>query len=210
MSIVTTTIVDIVTDCIGWIVDLISGIVKILQGVIDFITGVFSGDMGKAFEAIETIAEGLVSAIIGTLKFIINLLVDGLNLVWGAIYTVVKGIVDTVGNIAGAIGDIFGLDWNFSLPSEPPKIPRLATGTVIPANYGEFAAILGDNKRDPEIVSPIPAMKQAFLEALAESGILGSGSGDIIIQIDRREVFRAVKEENDAQKRRHGGVSQLA
>ena len=102
------------------------------------------------------------------------------------------------------------MDWNFSLPSEPPKIPRLATGTVIPANYGEFAAILGDNKRDPEIVSPIPAMKQAFLEALAESGILGSGSGDIVIQIDRKEVFRAVKEENDAQKRRHGGVSQLA
>ena len=210
LSIVTTTIVDIVTDCIGWIVDLISGIVKILQGVIDFITGVFSGDIEKAFEAIETIAEGLVTAIIGTLKFIINLLVDGLNLVWGAIYTVVKGIVDTVGNIAGAIGDIFGLDWHLSLPSEPPKIPRLATGTVIPANYGEFAAILGDNKRDPEIVSPIPAMKQAFLEALAESGILGSGSGDIVIQIDRKEVFRAVKEENDAQKRRHGGVSQLA
>ncbi len=204
LSIVTTTIVDIVTDCIGWIVDLISGIVKILQGVIDFITGVFSGDIEKAFEAIETIAEGLVTAIIGTLKFIINLLVDGLNLVWGAIYTVVKGIVDTVGNIAGAIGDIFGLDWNFSLPSEPPKIPRLATGTVVPANYGEFAAILGDNKREPEVVSPISAIEQAVENVLNRRGITSSSDGDIVVEIDGREVFRATKKQADHYKRMHG------
>ena len=53
-------------------------------------------------------------------------------------------------------------------------------------------------------------MKQAFLEALAESGMIGSSSGGIVIEIDGREVFRAVKRENDSQKRRHGGVSQLA
>lgn len=53
-------------------------------------------------------------------------------------------------------------------------------------------------------------MKQAFLEALAESGLIGGSSGDIVIEIDGREVFRAVKKENDTQKRRHGGVSLLA
>lgn len=49
-------------------------------------------------------------------------------------------------------------------------IPQLATGTVIPANYGRFAAILGDNKREPEVVSPLSIMKQAVLDALAENG----------------------------------------
>lgn len=49
-------------------------------------------------------------------------------------------------------------------------IPKLATGTVVPANYGEFAAILGDNKRETEVVSPLSTMKQALIEALAESG----------------------------------------
>ena len=122
----------------------------------------------------------------------------------------IKGVIDGIGDIVGLIGDVVGQNWYFSLPEAPPQIPHLATGTVIPANYGEFAAILGDNKRDPEIVSPIPAMKQAFLEALAESGLLGGGSGDIVIEIDGREVFRAVKKENDTQKRRHGGVSLLA
>jgi hypothetical protein len=45
--------------------------------------------------------------------------------------------------------------------------PALAKGTVIPANYGNFAAILGDNRKEPEVVSPLSTMKQAVLEALA-------------------------------------------
>lgn len=47
------------------------------------------------------------------------------------------------------------------------SIPQYATGTVVPANFGRFAAILGDNKKEPEVVSPLSTMKQAVLEALA-------------------------------------------
>lgn len=60
-----------------------------------------------------------------------------------------------------------------------PNIPRLATGTVVPTGISEFLAVLGDNKREPEVVSPLSTMKQAFKEAIAESG--GSGSGSMII-----------------------------
>ena len=49
-------------------------------------------------------------------------------------------------------------------------IPGLASGTVVPANYGQFAAILGDNKREPEVVSPLSTMKQALSEVMAEQG----------------------------------------
>ena len=49
-------------------------------------------------------------------------------------------------------------------------IPKLASGTVVPANYGEFLAVLGDNKRETEVVSPVSAIKQALKEAMAESG----------------------------------------
>ena len=49
-------------------------------------------------------------------------------------------------------------------------LPALATGTVVPANYGRFAAILGDNKKEPEVVSPLSTIKQAVLEALAMQG----------------------------------------
>ena len=49
-------------------------------------------------------------------------------------------------------------------------LPALATGTVVPANFGRFAAILGDNKREPEVVSPLSTMRQAVMEALAAQG----------------------------------------
>lgn len=53
----------------------------------------------------------------------------------------------------------------------PYRMPRLATGTVVPPRAGEFAAILGDNNRETEVVSPLSTMKQALKEALAESNI---------------------------------------
>lgn len=53
----------------------------------------------------------------------------------------------------------------------PYKIPMLATGTVVPPRAGMFAAILGDNTKEPEVVSPLSTMKQALKEALAESNI---------------------------------------
>ena len=201
---------DIISDVVGMVVDVIAGVIKSAKGLLDFITGIFTGDMEKALDGLKDFIGGIVDAIWGVIKGVLNIIIDALNTVWSALYGVLKSIVDGIGDFVGIIGDLFGQDWGFSMPEEPPRIPRLANGTVIPANYGEFAAILGDNKRDPEIVSPIPAMKQAFLEALAESGLLGGGSGDIVIEIDGREVFRAVKRENDSQKRRHGGVSQLA
>lgn len=50
------------------------------------------------------------------------------------------------------------------------NLPAYATGTVVPANFGRFTAILGDNKKEPEVVSPLSTMKQAVLEALALQG----------------------------------------
>lgn len=55
--------------------------------------------------------------------------------------------------------------------SVPYKMPMLATGTVVPPRAGMFAAILGDNNRETEVVSPLSTMKQALKEALAESNI---------------------------------------
>ncbi|WP_303220377.1 hypothetical protein [Enterocloster bolteae] len=53
----------------------------------------------------------------------------------------------------------------------PYRMPMLATGTVVPPRAGMFAAILGDNTKEPEVVSPLSTMKQALKEALAESNI---------------------------------------
>lgn len=173
------TIGSVFSSVFGGISDVIGGIVDALGGVIDFLTGVFSGDWKKAWNGIKSFFKGIWDAIWSLFKIPVNLIIDGINLLWKGIYTVVKGIVDTIGGIAGAIGDIFGQDWHFSMPEEPPLIPKLATGTVVPANYGNFLAMLGDNKREPEVVSPLSTMKQAFKEAISESGM---GNQPLVIE----------------------------
>lgn len=50
------------------------------------------------------------------------------------------------------------------------NLPAYATGTVVPANFGRFLAVLGDNKKEPEVVSPVSTIKQAMLEAMAMQG----------------------------------------
>lgn len=85
------------------------------------------------------------------------------------------------------------------------KIPALATGTVVPPNR-EFLATLGDNKREPEIVSPLSTMKQAFMEALAESGVSGGGQSDrpIYLQLDGKTFARLMGPYTEAEKTRVG------
>nr|WP_296077627.1 hypothetical protein [uncultured Ruminococcus sp.] len=183
--------------------DVIGGILDALSGLIDFMTGVFTGDWKKAWNGIKGIVKGVWNAIWGIIKGIVNLIIDGINNLWTGIYNVVSAIVNAVGGIAGAIGDVFGQDWNFSMPEKAPLIPKLATGTVVPANYGEFLAVLGDNKRETEVVSPLSTMKQAFLEAMAE-GNFGGNDKDInlTINLDGEVIFKGmVNKDSDYRKR---------
>jgi hypothetical protein len=192
-------------DIFNFIGDAIDNCMKILDGLITFIDGVFSGDWEEAWNGICEFFEGIWNNIWATIKYIINMIIGGINDLWTGIYDAVKGIVDGVGGIAGAIGDVFGQDWHFSMPSEPPLIPKLATGTVVPANYGEFLATLGDNKREPEVVSPLSTMKQALAEVLAEGGF-GDNGGDInlTVTLDGDVVFKSVVNKNNRYKKSHG------
>ena len=195
---------DLVVDLFKVIAGIVKGILKIVKGLLEFITGVFTGDLDKAFDGIEDIFSGFVDVLWSILKGVINVMIDAVNTVWSAVYGVIKSIVDGIGDFVSAIGDVVGKSWGFSLPNEVPRIPRLATGTVVPANYGEFAAIMGDNKREPEVVSPMSTIEQAVENVLNRRGITSSSDGDIVVEIDGREVFRATKKQADHYKRMHG------
>ena len=66
--------------------------------------------------------------------------------------------------------------------------PRLATGSVIPPNR-EFLAVLGDNTRETEVVSPVSTMKQAFIEAMREMG-MGDGTFNFTVNLDGKTVAK--------------------
>lgn len=114
-----------------------------------------------------------------------------ISLVERCINTVVNKANRISWNIPDWVPGIGGKKFGFNLPTV--SIPRLATGTVVPRNYGEFTAILGDNKREPEIVSPISTMKQAFKEALNEAGNMEGGDWHVYVMMpDGRITGEAV------------------
>ncbi len=86
----------------------------------------------------------------------------------------------------------------------PYRMPRLATGTVVPPRAGEFAAILGDNKRETEVVSPLSTMKQALKEALFESGMNGNGNIEIKFTGDLAQLARILRPQIEMEGRRVG------
>ena len=137
--------------------------------------------------------EGGINGIIGAFESMINWIVDGLNKISFQIPDWVPGIG--------------GEHWGVYIPKasfDRVSIPRLAQGTVVPPNK-EFMAILGDNTKEHEIVSPVSTMKQAFMEAMIEmGGNFGGGNTEVILEIDGREFGRAVVEQGNRENRRIG------
>ena len=88
---------------------------------------------------------------------------------------------------------------SFTLPKN-----GYARGTVVPPNRPHLAWF-GDNKQEPEIVSPVSTMKQAFAEAMIEmGGSFGGGNTEVVLEIDGREFGRAVIEQGNRENRRIG------
>lgn len=88
----------------------------------------------------------------------------------------------------------------------PYRMPRLATGTVVPPRAGEFAAILGDNNRETEVVSPLSTMKQALFEALKEAGVGSENktAGPVYLEMDGKIFARLINPYMDTEKSRIG------
>lgn len=155
---------EVCKDCFSVIGGVIGVILDALGGLIDFISGVFTGDWEKAWKGISDFFKGIWDGIWSIIKFIINLIIDGINMLWSGIYYAVKGIVDSIGGISGALGSLFGQDWSFSMPAEPPLIPKLAKGGLATA---PTLAMVGDNPNassDPEVISPLSKLKGMIAE----------------------------------------------
>lgn len=201
-------IVNILGTVISIIIDSLNAFITFLKGIIQFIVGVFTGDWEKAWDGIKNAFSGLWDGMVAIVKGAINLIIDFINGMIAALETALNWIVDKINSID--IVNPFNGDeiWSPNIPRfEFGRIPKLATGTVVPANYGEFAAILGDNKRETEIVSPLSTMKQALIEALAESG------QNITINFEESSIgdlVRLLKPYIDKENRRIGSTTRIA
>nr|DAQ09724.1 MAG TPA: minor tail protein [Caudoviricetes sp.] len=189
---------------------VIAGVLKAFEGIIDFLIGVFTGDWKRAWEGIKEIFKGIIESFVAIAKVPINGVIGLLNGMVRGIFVAINAAIGALNHLKIKIPDfvpgIGGNTWGFSIPTmTAPQIPYLAKGTVVPRNAGEFAAILGDNKRETEVVSPLSTMKQALLEALQESGNNGGGSPQYItLNIDGHEFIRWLREQNGQYRNRTG------
>lgn len=143
--------------------------------------------------------KSVINTILGGVESMVNGVINALNKMISALNNLSFDIPDWVPGIGG---ESFGLD----IPTvSKVHLPRLASGTVVPPRAGEFAAILGDNKRETEVVSPLSTMKQALMEALAESGISG-GSQQVVIRFEGNlaQLGRVLKPVIDSENNRTG------
>lgn len=79
------------------------------------------------------------------------------------------------------------------------KLPAIASGQTLPANK-EF------KQSSTELdLSKLPGIiKNAVIEAITDTADLQTDDGDTIIEIDGREIFRVVRNENSQYKKQHG------
>lgn len=206
------TIWNVVSEVIGFIVDIIGTIIDACKGVADFLTGVFTHDWQQAFDGLQEISDSFVNAGIALFEGAVNIIVDLINglleYVVVGINTVIKALNSISFDVPDWVPFVGGKHFGINLsPLTAPKlpklsIPRLATGAVIPPNR-EFLAVLGDQKQGTNVEAPLETIKQAFREALAESGSSGRQM-NVVLQVGRRELARTVVELSREEQQRVG------
>lgn len=138
----------------------------------------------------------------------------------GSAWEYIKSIFNQFTDLFGAVGDVFGkigdkvkgfFDWNWGGgKSATVNVPGYASGQVIPPSMSAHLAVLGDNKRETEVVSPLSTIRQAVTEAMEG---MGGGAGQpqqINLYLDGREFMKVMVDRNREYKKQNGGTSAFA
>lgn len=163
------------------------------QGVWNTIVNIFSG-LGSTIG--NGIAGGVRSAINGALSTVQSAINNGISIINSAI---------------GVIKRIPGTGWLPYVPSV--YLPRLAQGGFVEANTPRLA-IVGDNKREGEIIAPESKIAEAVAVGLAkvlgaQSTLAGAGAMEINIPVylDSQQIGKAYKRYDSLETLRSGGRS---
>lgn len=169
-------------------------LVSLLQNFAQIFINIWNGIFGKWLQAFSDNSykiKDFINDIIGMFEGLVNSIINGVNDILDAISSISFDVPDWVPDIGGS-------SWGFSYyPLSHVRLPRLAKGGVIPPNK-EFMAVLGDQKSGTNVEAPLATIQEALYNALMQAGLTGgSGSQDIVVQIDGREVARAVRKQDN-------------
>lgn len=112
--------------------------------------------------------------------------------------SVTAKVGEAQGSVKGFANDVIG-KINSKLPSWLPKIPKLAQGGWLKANSPQLA-IVGDNKHEPEIVTPESKIREQVIRGIEEAGTVAQNQHfDFTIKLEYPDGKYLIKEINDTQ-----------
>lgn len=150
----------------------------VFKGIITYITGVFTGNWKKAWQGVKDVLSSIVKGFANIFKSPINAIIDGIN-------SFISGINKI--KIPSWVPGVGGKGFNIG------KIPKLAEGGYVQANTPQLAMI-GDNKRYGEIVSPENKMFEVMMSALKTYGNNNASREDIEVLVSiLYEILEAIK-----------------
>lgn len=156
-----------------------SGITGVMNTILSIISGIWGG--------IYNVARTYINYVLSGIQSMVNGIIGGLNSMIRALNHLHFSIPDWVPGLGGK-----SLGFNLSTISRV-SLPRLATGAVLPANQ-PFLSVVGDQKHGTNIEAPLDTIKQALKETL--QGMNMSDNSPIVIEIDGKEVFRAIRNQD--------------
>ncbi len=152
-------------------------------------------------EAFAKALVNIITAFMNTFDKIKTFVADVVNNIIGIVNEAIAGIMGAFNDLSGNSSVGVQVTSNLDSNAVTPRIPRLATGAVIPAN-AEFAAILGDQKSGKNIETPVNLMRETFEDALSKA--LENQTVDIRFNGSLGELVRILKPEIDKESRRQG------
>lgn len=165
---------NIVEPIIAGFIDCANGIITVLKGIVQFITGVFTGNWSKAWSGIKNIFKGAFDTMAASVKAPLNVIIalfeNLVNRIGSGINKLIRGFNSIKWNVPDWVPGIGGKSLGFNISQIPTiKLPRLAQGGWVAANNPQLA-IVGDNTREGEIVSPESKIREQVELALAKAG----------------------------------------
>ncbi len=169
-------VANVVNNLIG---GPLRGLLDFLQQIIKFISAVFTGDWETAWKSLGNIPIAIINSIIGAFEGLINFFIGAIN-----------GITSALSSLWTWIG-IPGI----------PAIPEVQFGRISYLAQGGYIGpdkptpvVIGDNKQEGEIVSPISKMRDTVIDALKVflGGAVSKRKTEAAQTLERQTVNKSV------------------
>lgn len=171
-----------------------NGIKSMWQGIASWFNSTVVDPIRNAFNRVGEAVFSVFNGIKGTIQSTISSMP-------GFIKAPINGIIANINRVIGRVNSMKVPDWVPGIGGSKvnlPEIPMLAQGGYVKANNPQLA-IIGDNKREGEIVAPESKLEEALTRALDKKGNVYNGSMEIILKVEYEDGRTIIKKINKTQ-----------